>query len=429
MPLMPLSPIRYLQHSMATRKKTSAPKKTGAGSKSSVKGKPRSSGKKGVKPGFLGEVRKICIGIAILLGICLTAAMVADLYFHPGSSKSPGALLTDSSPQKGASSHGKKKTVVNKAQGHSAGKPVHEVDRKQKKESLKEKPGKSRKPEKLVLPKVKETPAREKGTVQEKTKTPKYEKTKGKPPVYEVFPGTDSGHPPMEPKPSRKPGSLPKIVVIIDDIGFDKKTAMGLCHVDNRITFSVLPGAPFGKILADRLADKGAQIMLHLPMEPMGYPGVDPGPGALFTSMTPDELLAQLQKDLVAIPHIVGVNNHMGSRLTTSESQMNQVFTILKKEDLFFIDSRTSVKSKCAPAARLLQIPFAQRDVFLDNVQNVAYITKQFGLLVKIAKKHGSAIGIGHPYKETLAALSKEIPKLAGKVEIVPAGTLVHILK
>nr|NJM03161.1 divergent polysaccharide deacetylase family protein [Desulfobacula sp.] len=127
------------------------------------------------------------------------------------------------------------------------------------------------------------------------------------------------------------------------------------------------------------------------------------------------------------MPYIVGVNNHMGSELTTHADQMNQIFTILKKENLFFIDSRTSLKSQGQASARLLKLKFAHRDVFLDNRQETEYIAGQLRELVGTAKKNGSAIGIGHPYKATLLALSKELPKLKDKVEIVRASELTAI--
>lgn len=167
--------------------------------------------------------------------------------------------------------------------------------------------------------------------------------------------------------------------------------------------------------------------MLHLPMEPVQYPTANPGPGAILSSMTPDELLTQLKKDIKDVPYIRGVNNHMGSRLTSQADQMNQIFTILKKEKLFFIDSRTAPKSQGKASARLLKVRFAQRDVFLDNIQEYAYIKGQLRELVGLAEKHGSAIGIGHPYKATLDTLSRELPKLKDKVTIVRASRLTHI--
>jgi len=229
-----------------------------------------------------------------------------------------------------------------------------------------------------------------------------------------------------KPTPPEK-DHMPKIAIIIDDIGYDKKTAMALSDLNPDITFSILPFAPFGKVISEKLYAKGLQLMLHLPMEPIQYPKVNPGPGAILSSMPPDILLDQLRKNIQDIPHIVGVNNHMGSRLTSSSDQMNQIFTILKKENLFFIDSRTAPKSQCKASARLLRLKFAQRDVFLDNFQDTAYIKGQFKKLIKRAEKHGSAIGIGHPYKATLQTLSIELPKLKNKVEIVRASALTSI--
>ena len=168
--------------------------------------------------------------------------------------------------------------------------------------------------------------------------------------------------------------------------------------------------------------------MLHLPMEPMEYPRVDPGPGALLTSMSPDELIAQLTKNLDTLPSARGVNNHMGSKMTTMSNQMYQIFSILKKRNLFFIDSRTTAESLSRPSARLLKIPFAQRDIFLDHVQNADFIRKQLKKLVRIAIRHGTAIGIGHPHPITIDVLQEELPKLKNKVELVPASAVVHVI-
>ena len=167
--------------------------------------------------------------------------------------------------------------------------------------------------------------------------------------------------------------------------------------------------------------------MLHLPMEPMEYPQVNPGPGALLSKMTPDMLIEQLNKNIDNIPYIQGVNNHMGSRITADADKMNQIFTILKKKDLFFIDSRTAPNSQCRASARLLKIRFARRNVFLDNIQESEYISGQLQKLVKYAKSHGYAIGIGHPYKATLETLQKELPKLKAKIKIVRAKDLTSV--
>jgi len=244
-------------------------------------------------------------------------------------------------------------------------------------------------------------------------------------PVFEVFDDT-------EPIPVREQKEvlrdlLPRVAIIIDDIGFDRTISSAMADLDRNITLSILPGAPHAIAIAEELHLGGSEIMLHLPMEPMEYPRIDPGPGALLVSMTPDQLLHQLRRDLDSIPHVTGVNNHMGSRITSLSPQMKQIFTVLKQRDLFFIDSMTSKRSLCRPSARLLQISFAQRDVFLDNLQEGDYIKKQLEELVDVAKRHGTAIAIGHPYKVTYSTLKSEMKRLKSMVKIVPASTLVAI--
>ncbi len=353
---------------MAVKKKN-IPKKKAVSRK-------QSGGSKRHKPAIISELKKILVGIAILISVCLTLAMIADLFFHPDRPE--------------------KKQIVQKPVVPPQIKPVEEdipeaKDKKQV-EGLKEKP---------------DTPVQD------------------KPIKYEVFEGIDQTI--VEKPPPKVKGRIPRIAIIIDDIGYDKKMAMEFSELHSNLTFSVLPFSPFGKNISEDLHSKGAEIMLHLPMEPVDHPNADPGPGAILSTMLPDDLLDQVKQNIKDIPFIVGVNNHMGSELTTHSDQMNQIFTILKKENLFFIDSRTSLNSQGQASARLLKLKFAHRDVFLDNHQEADYIAGQLRELVSLAKKHGSAVGIGHPYKATFLALSKELPKLKNKVEIVRASELTTI--
>jgi len=163
--------------------------------------------------------------------------------------------------------------------------------------------------------------------------------------------------------------------------------------LDAVLTFSILPFGPFHRQIADAVDAKGFETMLHLPMEPVEYPHIDPGEGALLTAMTPDELIEQLNRNLEAVPRVRGVNNHMGSRMTASATQLYQIFSILKKRDLFFIDSRTTAETVCKPSARLFQLAFSQRDVFLDNVQQANAVRKQLDQLIEIAESHGHSAG------------------------------------
>ena len=256
---------------------------------------------------------------------------------------------------------------------------------------------------------------------------PKTQKQLAKIPPYEIYPPKEI---PLEKPPIKKPPrdlkQLPLVAIIIDDMGYDKKIAKKLSQLNGGITFSILPHSPYQESVA-RLAHKnGLGTMLHLPMEPFEYPQVDPGPGTLLTTMTPDQLIRTLKNNLAAVPYIKGVNNHMGSKMTAESSQLYQIFSILKKRNLYFIDSRTSVKTVCKPSARLFQIPFAQRDVFLDHFQEPDFIRKQIKELIRIAQRHGQAVGIGHPHTITYEILREMMPELQKKVKLVPASEIVH---
>ncbi len=245
---------------------------------------------------------------------------------------------------------------------------------------------------------------------------------------YEIFPKGEDNHYPVTDSPPVIHSKLPQIALIIDDVGYNRPIAKKFSELDKNITFSVLPNSPHKRSIAIAAHNNGLEIMLHLPMEPFEYPKVNPGPGALLVSMSQDELITQLSSDIAAIPYVKGVNNHMGSRMTSLSSKMYQIFTILKKEELFFIDSRTSPQSLCKPSARLLQIPFAERDVFLDHFQTHKAIKRQINSLVRKALKTGGAIGIGHPHKVTYEVLKKELSYIKSKVRIVHASKFVKTL-
>jgi polysaccharide deacetylase 2 family uncharacterized protein YibQ len=139
-----------------------------------------------------------------------------------------------------------------------------------------------------------------------------------------------------------KPALRPKMAIVIDDLGGENKISQELLRWDLPITFSILPFTPYSKILAEEAHRKGKEVILHLPMEPRGYPQVKPGEGVLLEEMDEAKLLRQLSRDIEAVPYIKGVSNHMGSRLMEDPEKIKIVFSELKRRGLFFLDSRTT---------------------------------------------------------------------------------------
>lgn len=249
-----------------------------------------------------------------------------------------------------------------------------------------------------------------------------------KTPRFEIYPKNEIPH--RKPIPKHKPAvpiKLPKIAIIIDDIGYDRNIAQKFLGLDAVLTFSILPHSTHDKRIAKIAHSKGFEVMLHLPMEPNEYPSINPGPGVLLTTMSPDQLINQLNEDLDAVPFVKGVNNHMGSKMTAIAPQLHQIFSVLKKRRLYFIDSRTTVHTLCRPSAQLLQIPFSQKDVFIDHIPAPGFIRETIHRLIKIAGNHGEAIGIAHPHIETYEVLRDMLPELKEKTVLVRASDVVHI--
>jgi polysaccharide deacetylase 2 family uncharacterized protein YibQ len=204
-----------------------------------------------------------------------------------------------------------------------------------------------------------------------------------------------------------------KMAVIIDDIGNNLDVVESLLAIPVPITLSVLPNADYSEQVCDKLRTARAEVMLHMPMEPQSYPENDPGDGALLVGMFPREIRKSLKDALESVPLAVGMNNHMGSAFTTDRKAMRALMKVVKERDLYFIDSRTHHRTVAYIAAQEAGVPSAERRVFLDHSQDPAHIRSQLELLAETAEQEGVAIGIGHPYPETIEVLAGELPKMS----------------
>ncbi|MFQ5480167.1 MAG: divergent polysaccharide deacetylase family protein [Thermodesulfobacteriota bacterium] len=238
----------------------------------------------------------------------------------------------------------------------------------------------------------------------------------------------EAGPPHKEPLPAGKVSSpAAKVAILIDDMGGSITRLNEILSIGSPITISVLPHLKHSREVSRIAALSGHDVLVHLPMEPKNSAVNHAGRGVLLTAMTGPLITKTVIEDLQSVPDAIGANNHMGSRFTENEAGMRTVFTVLKERGLFFVDSRTTSASIGPRLAADTGIRHAERDVFLDNERDVNYIDGQLKILVDIARKRGSAIAIGHPYPETLAALQEMIPLMeASAIEVVPVSELIR---
>ena len=217
----------------------------------------------------------------------------------------------------------------------------------------------------------------------------------------------------------------PKAAFIIDDLGYETKVAKKMMELEYPIALSILPFLQYSEFTAEESKKNNKEIMLHLPMEPNNS-DANPGPGAIKSYMSEEEIRQAVRKCILDFPYTIGVNNHMGSKITEDREIMEIVLEEIKGYNLFFIDSMTSKNSIAYEVAQEMGIKSAVRSVFLDNENDMEYIKGQMLEVQKIALEKGEVIAIGHDRINTFYVLKRMIPELirAG-IEIVPVSELV----
>lgn len=211
---------------------------------------------------------------------------------------------------------------------------------------------------------------------------------------------------------------LPRLALIIDDMGYRPATERQLLALDLELTFSFIPFTPHKEEMLNLARQRNREILLHLPLEAENEKWNDIA-GLLRTSMGQAEIRAGFRAALDEVSTAVGVNNHLGSRFTADPEAMNRLLAELAETELFFLDSRTTGASVAAAAAGRHGVPFLRRDLFLDNERDEAKFTAQLENLIAIAAERGWAVGIAHPYPTTLSVLKKEGPELQKRVRLV----------
>ncbi|MDZ7645291.1 MAG: divergent polysaccharide deacetylase family protein [Woeseiaceae bacterium] len=218
---------------------------------------------------------------------------------------------------------------------------------------------------------------------------------------------------------------MPRIAIIIDDLGYrfaEGRRAIGL---PGPVACAVLPATPRGSDLARLAAEAGKEVLLHLPLEAQNQVGFR-DPGTLSMDMSRRQFAEAFATSLADVPQAIGVNNHRGSLLTRHPGHMTWLMEELRaRKGLFFVDSYTTHHSVALSIAAEAGVPAIRRHVFLDNDRSAAGIATEFDRLLHLARRNGAAVGIGHPYPETLRFLEQMLPQLPREgVELVRISEL-----
>jgi len=238
----------------------------------------------------------------------------------------------------------------------------------------------------------------------------------GKEPVSTQAPAGSAALPPYirYAVPAPTDAKPPFIAIIIDDMGVDMLRTQRILDMPYTMTVSYLAYAPGLQSQISRARDKGKEVLLHVPMESIGANN-DYGGTYLSTDAGARENLKRLGGMLAKAEGYIGINNHMGSKFSKDSDLMGSVLLDLKNRGLVFVDSLTTPNTPNAKLAAKFSLPFAKRDVFMDDNPNPADIDAGLAKIEAVARRQGYAVAIGHPREGTIEALSRWLPTLAAK--------------
>lgn len=215
-----------------------------------------------------------------------------------------------------------------------------------------------------------------------------------------------------------------KLAIVIDDVGYRPTEENKVLQMPQAISVAVLPDAPYARQMAIKAHQGGHEVLIHLPMAPLSKQPLEKN--TLTPEMSSAEIDRIIRSAVNNVPYAVGLNNHMGSKMTSSLPGMQKVMQALNQYNLYFLDSMTIGNSQSVPAAQGTHVRVLKRRVFLDDSQDINTIRQQFSRAVKLAERDGYAIAIGHPHPNTVRVLQQMLPTLPADITLVTPGQLLN---
>ena len=217
---------------------------------------------------------------------------------------------------------------------------------------------------------------------------------------------------------------VPRIVIIVGGIGISQTgTSKAIRDLPADVTLAF---APYGSSLgrwAGRAREAGHEILLQVPMEPVGYPQKNPGEHTLLISAGGAANAENLQWAMSRITSYTGVMNYMGARFLADQQATRSLLEELVGRGIFFLDDGSSGQSIAAAVGSAIRAPVVTGDLTIDKQRSSRQIEKQLENLEQIARTKGVAVGIASAFPTTVRTLAAWIPLARERgVALVPAS-------
>ncbi|WP_053362494.1 divergent polysaccharide deacetylase family protein [Bacillus sp. FJAT-27251] len=218
------------------------------------------------------------------------------------------------------------------------------------------------------------------------------------------------------------------LAIVIDDFGNDMKGTSDMLSLPIPLTIAVMPFLPTTKQDAELAHKKGHEVIVHMPMEPKRGKKSWLGPGSITTDLSDEEIRNRIEKAIDEVPFAVGMNHHMGSKVTEDERIMRIILEVCKERNLYYLDSKTTDKSVIPKLAKELSVPYLENELFFDHVYSEQHIYRQASKIVDQLRKHKQIIAIGHvgiTGDRVVSALKTYIPEYEKEAELVTLSELI----
>lgn len=233
---------------------------------------------------------------------------------------------------------------------------------------------------------------------------------------FDVYRGASSGKP------------ATRIAIVVGGVGISQSGSMeAVDQLPGGVTFGFSPAGNSLDRWMQAARRGGHELVLQVPLEPVGYPDVDPGADTLTAKAAAEGDFSALYASLGKITNYVGVMNYMGAGFTGDKAAMDPFIAELGRRGLMYLDDGTSARSRGKDTALLAGVPAATADVLLDAQQDPAAIASQLDMLEKVARAQGSAIGVASAFDQSIDAIARWIPAAEQRgIEIVPVSALAY---
>lgn len=212
-----------------------------------------------------------------------------------------------------------------------------------------------------------------------------------------------------------------KLAIVIDDLGY-RKNDLKIFNMDTNINVAIIPSSPHALDRDRRAFEQNRDILIHMPMD-SGKKPIEPE--VIKIGMDQQKIRHLIDYAKKRVPHAVGLNNHMGAQGTSNAKLMEDFASVFKYENKFVLDSVTTGRSYLAKKTKAAGIKTLRRNIFLDHVNDEASINAAFDLAIRMARKKGAAIAIGHPRIHTIRVLQQRLANLPDDIELVKLSSLI----